>query len=163
ERAVLLLHDVFDMSHAEIAALLEKTEAGCRQLLSRARDNVTAERRVLAASREEHRRLLQAFLRASGSGDVDAIASLLADDATLIIDTGPEGRRVGRIRNAGRPVVGAKRIAAFLTAVARQDTAKTTAHECLLNGQPAIVSIRADGRPSAAILLSIADGRIRHI
>src|SRR5262249_13559607 len=128
ERAALLLHDVFDMSHAEIAALLKKTEPACRQLLSRARENVAAERRVLEASREEHRRLLHAFVRATGSGELDVILNLLADDAALIIDTGPQGRRVGRIRNVGRPIVGARRIAAFLTAVARQDTRKTTTH-----------------------------------
>src|SRR5262249_8575862 len=53
ERAVLLLHDVFDMRHAEIGSLLNKNEAACRQLLSRARANVAEERRVFGASRAE--------------------------------------------------------------------------------------------------------------
>jgi RNA polymerase sigma-70 factor (ECF subfamily) len=163
ERAVLLLHDVFDMSHAEIALLLEKTEAACRQLLSRARENVVEERRVLRASREEHRRLLHAFMLATRTGDHGGMLRLLATDATLIVDTGPDGRRVGRIRNVGRPVVGAKRIAAFLTAVSRQDTPQQTIHECLLNGQPAVVYLRQDGSPSAAVMISIAEGCIRHL
>jgi RNA polymerase sigma-70 factor (ECF subfamily) len=56
ERAVLLLHDVFDMSHGEIAELLDKTDAACRQLLSRARENVAADgliRRVFIQSDPE--------------------------------------------------------------------------------------------------------------
>ena len=52
------MHDVFDFTHAEIAELLGKTDAACRQLLSRARQNVAAERRTLTPSSEEHRLLL---------------------------------------------------------------------------------------------------------
>jgi RNA polymerase sigma-70 factor (ECF subfamily) len=163
ERAVLLLHDVFDMSHSDIAALLKKTEAACRQLLSRGRDNVAAERRVLQASADEHRQLLLAFVRAARGGELDPMLALLADDATLIVDAGTEGRRVGRIRNLGRPVVGAKRIAAFLAAVAREPSPRTCVHERILNGQPAIVFVREDGRPSAALMVSVADGCIRHV
>jgi RNA polymerase sigma-70 factor (ECF subfamily) len=67
ERAVLLLHDVFDLEHAAIGERLGKTEAACRQLLSRARENIAKERRVFQAPREEHRRLLLAFVRAIGA------------------------------------------------------------------------------------------------
>jgi RNA polymerase sigma-70 factor (ECF subfamily) len=162
ERAVLLLHEVFDLSHSEVASLLQKSEAACRQLLSRARENVAAERRVLHASPEEHQRLLAAFLRASASGDPDAMMSLLADDAVMVIDTGPEGRRVGRIRNVRRPIVGAKHIAAFLSAVARERQARSPVAPCVLNGQPAMVYLK-DGQPDSALLISVADGRIRHI
>lgn len=162
ERAVLLLHDVFDMRHAEIASLLRKSESACRQLLSRARENVAQERRVLDTSLDEHRRLLTAFVEASQNGEFARLMELLADDATLIVDAGSGERRVGRIRNLGRPVRGAKRIAAFVTAVAQQNTTRTTAHECILNGQPAIVMLNGD-RPTAAVLISVADGKIRHV
>jgi RNA polymerase sigma-70 factor (ECF subfamily) len=162
ERAVLLLHDVFDLGHAEIAALVGKSEAACRQLLSRARDNVAAERRVFRASANEHRELLRAFLQATRSGDVGSITRLLADDATLVVDAGPDGARVGKIRNVGRPIVGARRIAAFLGAVAREDKRVRTVHEHVLNGQPAIVLV-ADGRATTAILVSVAEGKIRHV
>jgi RNA polymerase sigma-70 factor (ECF subfamily) len=162
ERAVLLLHDVFDLNHAEIASLIQKSEAACRQLLSRARENVAEERRALQAPRDEHRRLLQAFIAAQSSGDFDSLLSLLADDATLIVDAGIHGRRVGRIRNVGRPVIGGRRIAAFLAAVARQNTSRSTVHECNLNGEPAIVFLQ-NGRPSAAVLISVAEGRIHHV
>jgi RNA polymerase sigma-70 factor (ECF subfamily) len=163
ERAVLILHDVFDLSHPEIARLLEKTEGACRQLLSRARENVAVERRVLRTSREEHRRLLQAFVRAASTGESDAMLALLADDAVLIVDGGPTGRNVGRIKNVGHPVTGARRVVALLAAVARESTGVTsTVREGVLNGQPAIVIFK-DGVPSAAVLISVADGRIRHV
>src|SRR5207248_11421888 len=58
ERAVLLLHDVFDFAHAEIAALIGKSEAGCRKLLERARAHVASEKRLFATSPEVHRKLL---------------------------------------------------------------------------------------------------------
>jgi len=159
ERAVLLLHEVFEMSHSEIGTLLEKSEAACRQLLGRARAHLASERRGVRTSREEHRRLLLAFVEASRKGEMDRMLTLLAEDATLVIDTGPDGKRVGPIRNVGRPVEGATRIAAFLAAVARQVPAFGEARECVLNGEPAVVYIR-DGRPAAAILISAAEGRI---
>jgi len=163
ERAVLLLHDVFDMSHGEIASLLDKSEAASRQLLGRARGNVAEERRVLQSSRDEHQRLLLAFVHASRAGELGPMLALLADDATLVVDAGPEGARVGRIRNVGRPVVGSKRIAAFLATVARADTRPGTVHECVLNGQPAVAVLGHDGRPRAAVMIAVADGRIRHV
>jgi RNA polymerase sigma-70 factor (ECF subfamily) len=166
ERAVFLLHEVFDMSHGEIAALLGKTDAACRQLLGRARENVVAERRVLRTSREEHHRLLGAFVHAVTSGDQGSLLELLAEDAVLIADAGPKGGRVGRIRNVGRPVVGRTKIAALMKAFAGQpefvSVPPVEIQERTLNGEPAVVGFR-DGRAFAAIFVSVADGKIRHV
>lgn len=162
ERAVLLLHDVFDFTHAEIADLVKKSVVACRQILSRARDSVASERRLLVAPREEHRRLLQAFLRASAAGDVRQLVDLLAEDAVLVADGGPGGARYGRVRNLPRPLVGQAKVAAFLAAVGRQAPADVRHAECELNGQPAVVTLR-DGRVIAAVLLSVADGKIHRI
>ncbi len=163
ERAIFLLHDVFDMSHAEIGALLGKNDAACRQLLKRARDNVAAERRVFESSREEHRRLLLAFVQATGGGDPAALLDLLAEDAVLVVDPGPEPARVGKVRNIGRPVVGRRRIAALIKAfLAQEGVAKFEYVERTLNGEPAVVALAA-GRPVAAILVSVAGGRVRHL
>jgi len=162
ERAVFLLHEVFDMSHGEIAGLLGKNEAACRQLLSRARENVAAEKRVFQTSREEHRRLLMAFVGAVTGGEHDRMLELLAEDAVLIADSGPGGTRYGRLRNVGRPVVGSTKIATIMQAFARQDVAPPAIEERTLNGEPAVVAFR-DGRPLAAILVSVADGKIRHV
>ncbi len=162
ERAVLLLHDVFDFSHTEIAELLERTDAACRQLLARARRGVAAERRTLTASSDEHRRLLGAFLKAARAGDVDELKTLLASDAVMIADGGPAGVRIRGVRNLPRPLAGSGKIAAFVAAFSRRPSAPLETRECELNGRPAIVGFRA-GRPVVAILLSVADGRIRRI
>jgi RNA polymerase sigma-70 factor (ECF subfamily) len=161
ERAVLLLRDVFDLDYADIARLVNKNEAACRKLLERARENVAAERRVLRTSQGEHRRLLQAFLAAVRAGDVDGLASLLAEDATVIADGGPSGVRLGRVRNLPRPLSGVARVAAFLISASKRDGVTDT-REHVLNGQPALLALR-DGRPVAALLLSVADGKIRHV
>jgi RNA polymerase sigma-70 factor (ECF subfamily) len=158
ERAVMLLHDVFDFGHHEVAALLEKTVPACRQLLSRARRHVAAERRSFSASREEHLRLLRAFLAASRDGNVDAIANLLTEDAVLIADGGPEGVTVDGVRNLPRPVSGAPRVAAAIIALSRRGAALER-REWMVNGQPALVAF-LNGRPVFVVLLAVSQGRI---
>jgi RNA polymerase sigma-70 factor (ECF subfamily) len=162
ERAVLLLHDVFDLSHAEVARNLGRSEEACRQLLSRARQNVHEEKRVFETSKAEEERLLHAFVQASNGGHQQEMLDLLADDATMVIDTGIAGAHVGRIRNVGKPIHGRKRIAAFLAAVASQGEDFGTAMPWVLNGEPAVAVIK-DGAPRAAIFVSVADGRVRHV
>lgn len=163
ERAVFLLHDVFDMSHAEIGALLGKSDAACRQLLKRARENVATERRVFQTSRDEHRRLLMAFIQATTRGDQAALLDMLAEDAVLIADAGPGVVRYGRIRNIRRPVVGRRKIAALLSAVGGQQVGPALEfRERTLNGGPAVVAFRG-GRAVSAILVSVADGKVRHV
>jgi RNA polymerase sigma-70 factor, ECF subfamily len=160
ERAVLLLRDVFDFDYKEIGALVGKSEAACRKLLERARQNVATEKRLFSASPEAHRRLLEAFARAAGAGDLDALAAMLAEDAVMITDGGPGGRRVGGIRNLQAPLQGAAKIAAFVAATARSSDLTVEIHE--LNGQPALVFYEEDA-PFAALLLAVADDRINRV
>jgi RNA polymerase sigma-70 factor (ECF subfamily) len=160
ERAVLLLRDVFDFDYDEIAALVGKSELACRKLLERARQNVTAEKRLFSTSRETHQRLLEAFTQAASVGDVGALVAMLANDAVMITDGGPGGRRIGGIRNLLAPLHGAPRIAAFVAATARSADLAAEIHE--LNGQPALVLYHEDA-PFAALLLGIADDRIHRV
>jgi RNA polymerase sigma-70 factor (ECF subfamily) len=160
ERAVLLLHDVFDLSHGEIGTLLGRSAEASRQLLSRARENVAAERRVFRTSREEHRRLLMTFVRAITGGDQEPLFDLLAEDVVLIADN--PGKGYGRIRKLLRPVVGRTRVLALVKALASQNAPKRELVERDLNGQPAMLVVR-DGRVVLAILVSVSDERIRHV
>jgi RNA polymerase sigma-70 factor (ECF subfamily) len=163
ERAVLLLHDVFDLSHEEIAASLGKSDAASRQLLRRAREHLAKEEPVIPPPRDEHRRLLSAFIRAVYAGKQDELVALLAEDAVLIADAGPSGGRYGRIRNIGRPLVGRTRIVALMQAFAKQaDTPLQEIHERTLNGEPAVIAMR-DGRILAAIFVSVADGKVSRV
>jgi RNA polymerase sigma-70 factor (ECF subfamily) len=160
ERAVLLLHEVFDFPHEDIAKLVSRSPAACRKLLERARERVSDGRRLITASREEHQRLLDAFLRAASAGDVAALADLLAADAVLITDGGAEGREFRGIRNLRLPLEGAGRVAAFVAAASRRAELEVQQRE--LNGQPALVFYR-DDRPFAAVLLAVAEGKIQRV
>ncbi|HEX3759699.1 MAG TPA: sigma factor [Kofleriaceae bacterium] len=162
ERAVLLLHDVFDFGHDEIAALVGKSAAACRKLLERARDGVAAEKRLFSAPRAQHERLLTAFIHAASAGDVDALAALLADDVTLVTDGGIHGRRAAGVRNLTRPLEGAPQVAAFVVAVTRRNVHTLAPAVRDLNGQPALVLRTADG-PFGAILLAVHDDRIHRV
>ena len=160
ERATLLLHDVFDFTHDEIARLVSRSPAACRKLLERARQRVAAGRRLISASREEHQQLLDAFLRATSAGDVAGLLEMLAPDAVLITDGGADGRVFRGLRNLRRPLEGAERVAAFVVATSRRAVLEVEQRE--LNGQPALVFYREE-RPFAAVLLAVADGKIQRV
>ncbi len=139
---------------------MDRTPEASRKLLERARAKVSAGRKLVSASREEHARLLQAFLSATQTGDTARLADLLAIDATLLTDAGPGGRSVGRIRNLKRPLVGAHKIAAFVLATSRAAHLSLEQHE--LNGRPALVFSR-QGQTFGALLFEVADGRIQSL
>jgi RNA polymerase sigma-70 factor (ECF subfamily) len=162
ERAVLLLHDVFELEHAEIARLLDKGEAACRKLLERARHHVRDARRMLVTSPAEHRRLLQAFVGAATAANVEQLLELLADNAVMISDGGADGRAVEGLRNLKKPLEGAAHVAAFVVAATRRGTALFQLQEHELNGQPAIV-LYDGARPTAALLLGVAEGKIERV
>jgi RNA polymerase sigma-70 factor (ECF subfamily) len=160
ERAVLLLRDVFDFDYTEIAALVGKSEAACRKLLERARRNLATEKHMFSVSPEVHRRLLTAFTQAAREGDMDGLVAMLAEDAVMVTDGGPEGRREGRFHNLPKPLQGARRIAAFVSATAQSTDLAAEIRE--LNGQPALLFFDGDA-PFAALLLGVSDGRIRRV
>jgi RNA polymerase sigma-70 factor (ECF subfamily) len=140
QRAVFLLHQVFDYSHAEIGAILEISETASRQELHRARKHVEANKPRFEATREAHERLLFAFMAAVSRGDVDAILSVVAEDVELYGDHGE--RKRGAIL---RPIVGQANVARFF---ASQVAKMPSAHELDIevtdvNGWPALVGRRA--------------------
>ena len=128
ERAAFLLHDVFDTPFSEIAAMLDRTEASCRQLASRARRAVRDERPPPAATPDSHARLLQAFGEAVASGNVARLAELLRADAVALTDGG------GRKTAARNPIVGAEKIARFFIGLA----AKNAGHD--IRVEPAMIN-----------------------
>jgi RNA polymerase sigma-70 factor (ECF subfamily) len=163
ERAVLLLHDVFDFDHAAIGALVGKSAATCRKLLERARQSVAEERRTMAASKQEHERLLFAFLAAARAGDPAALVELLADDAVMISDGGADGvTDTAGFRNLPAPLHGSARIAAFIASSSRRNGGALRPEPRELNGRPAIVFYR-DELPFAALIIAVGDGKIRRV
>lgn len=140
ERAALILHDAFDCDYSEIAAALDKSEAACRKLVSRARERVKSGRPRFAVSQDAHRDLLLRFAKASASPDPHAIAALLAPDAIAYSDGG------GRVAAALKPIYGADKIARFVTGLRRKFYAAVEFGIEIVdvNGNPGLM-ISADG------------------
>lgn len=158
ERAVLLLHDVFDFDYAEIARIVDKSEANCRQLLSRAKKHVGASESRFDADPAQSERLLQTFMQASLVGDMEGMLAVLANDITLWADGG------GKVPGAAlEPVHGQESVARFVFRRAQQfASAERSLRPAQINGQPGFI-VYVSGKPLAAMILHIRDGRIRTI
>ncbi|MBL9025003.1 MAG: RNA polymerase sigma factor SigJ [Myxococcales bacterium] len=137
ERAAFLLREAFDYDFAEIAVCLGRAEAACRQLHHRARAHVEARHTRFHAKPEDAARLATAFLAAVGSGDTNAVVSLLAADAVATSDGG------GRVTAARKPIVGAERVAAFFLGVAKKAASDITFTMGEANGEFALFMHRA--------------------
>jgi RNA polymerase sigma-70 factor, ECF subfamily len=111
ERAVYVLSEAFAYSYAQIAGMLQISEANARQLASRARRFLAGERRR-AVSAEEHRRLFDAFLTAARAGDRAGLEQLLASDVVSYSDRG------GLTVAAPKPIIGSTRVARFVAGIA---------------------------------------------
>ncbi|HET7542264.1 MAG TPA: RNA polymerase sigma factor SigJ [Polyangiaceae bacterium] len=140
ERAVFLLHQVFDYSHAEIGEVLGISEAASRQELHRAKKHVEANRPRFEPNRKAHERLLSAFVAAVSQGDLDAIASVVAEDVVLYGDHGEVPRGIQR------PILGRANVARFFAKqVAKIGPAHGLEGEIAdVNGWPALVVRRGD-------------------
>ena len=164
ERAAFLLHDVFDLSFSEVASALDRSEAACRQLATRARTHVREARPRDASVRREpadeatakHEKLVSAFVDASRSGDLAALMSILAADARLVADGG------GKVQAALNVIEGADRISRFIVGVAPKGLEGTTIRFQSVNGLPGLVGHSPDGSVQT-VAFEIEDDRIRTI
>jgi RNA polymerase sigma-70 factor (ECF subfamily) len=154
ERAAFLLHDVFDMDYAEIAKALGRSEAACRQLAARARENVREERPRFAATEEGRAKLTEAFAAAIAQQDIEPIAKLLADHAILYQDGG------GKRPAARHPIRGKDNIVQFLTAVRKTKTTAALEHveRVHVNGLPGFLIRTSAGLETMSF--EIADDQI---
>ena len=96
ERAVFLLHDVFDQDYAQVAETLERTEPAVRQLAARARQHVQDARPRFSVDHDRMMQLATAFMAASATADIKALSELLAEDAIMVSDGG--GKRSAALR-----------------------------------------------------------------
>lgn len=130
ERAVFLLREVFDYEYPEIAAIVGRSEAACRQTFHRAKQHIVANRPRFSSTPAERERLTLAFLRAAEQGDLQGIVSLLHEDAVLWSDGG--GKRPAALR----PIVGRDRIERGLIGLFRQHREEVPSGEIVqVNGQ----------------------------
>jgi RNA polymerase sigma-70 factor (ECF subfamily) len=130
ERAVFVLREVFDFGYDEIAAAVDKTPAAVRQIAHRARGHVAERRPRVAATRSERERVMQSFLSAAVTGDVQSLMDVLAPDVVLVTDGG------GFKKAALRPILGRDKVLRFLAAVTEGIDA--VADVVIVNGAPAL-------------------------
>jgi RNA polymerase sigma-70 factor (ECF subfamily) len=156
ERAAYLLRQVFNFGYGEISDILEKTEANCRQIVSRAETRVHEGRPRIEADREEVSRLSEQFLHACSTGDLDGIVKLLTDDAVMVSDGG------GKALAALRPIIGSDPIARFFHGIFKKTPEGTLFQRVLINGQPGFLVI-IDGQPSHVMTFELDNGRIKEI
>lgn len=158
ERAVFLLHDVFDQDYGEIAATLERSEAAVRQLASRARQHVRDAKPRFAVDQAKAMKLAQAFMAASANADFKALADLLAEDAIMVTDGG------GKRRAALRVLVGREDIIGLLEGI-RWRHGLPSGHQfeaVRVNGYPGLLLRLWDG-PETVAFQPGEDGRIAAI
>ena len=158
ERAVFLLHDVFGYGHDEIATIVEVSPVNSRQIASRARRRVHAERPRFDSSPEERDRLAQQFLAAVTEGDVDGLVRLLADDAVVYGDGG------GKAPQWKGPIAGAEQVARLWAGLGRRMREVGVRMELRrINGQPGALVRDRDGRVASAFTLDIHGGVVHAI
>jgi len=156
ERAVFLLRDVWDLEYDEIAAIVDREPANCRQIARRARARVAEPARRFRPTPEEEQALVAAFVEANEAGDLDARRAVLAEDAVLWSDGG------GKTRAALRPVHGASNVARFLLGIATKASPTTIALPVRVNGDPGFRIEDADGLVAVAAL-ELGEGAVKAV
>jgi RNA polymerase sigma-70 factor (ECF subfamily) len=162
QRVAVVLHDAFGVPFEEIADVLGASVAAARQYASRGRRAIAEGQARHTADLAEQRRVLEAFLTAATSGDLQALAAVLAPDVVAVGDG-------GGVVNAGtRPVFGADKVARFYAGIFHHaaDVDGLTLEPVLVNGDLGLVisGTYRNGRPIRSVIgAAVADGRITAI
>lgn len=155
ERAAYVLREAFDYPYKRIADMLETSEANTRQLVSRARKRLSAERRE-PVSPAAHRRLLEVFLSAAQTGNLSVLEDVLTSDVVSYSDG-------GGIRGASKiPVVGRSHVSKYLAAFAPRFWPPTEVRWVEANGRPAVL-VSADGNSVALLSVDVSERGIERI
>lgn len=156
-RAAFLLREVFDTDYTELARMLGKSEAACRQIVHRAKTQIQEARPRYSVPRDTHMRLLRGFAEASAQGNFAGIQALLSENAELIGDGG------GKVQVFGKALVGDRRIAQLYFAAHRRYVDGGMRIELVdLNGEPGLLRF-FDGQLESAQTFEIEDERIVRI
>jgi RNA polymerase sigma-70 factor (ECF subfamily) len=157
ERAVFLLREVFDYEYSEIAAVVGQSETNCRQILRRAKQHVSAIRPRFKASERKQNVLLQRFLDAVRTGDLEGVVALLADDVVLHSDGGGKAIAVPNVVHGSGKV--ARGILGSLERLVPKNLVRRVAR---FNGEPGVINY-LNGRPHSVLTIEASGGRIRAI
>lgn len=139
ERAAFLLHDVFDSDYPEVASVLGKSEATCRQLVHRARTQVRQRKARFTATPEASRALIERFVQGMRTQDHAALLALFAEDAQWIADGG------GKVRAANKVLSGPRTLTRLAVAVWRTYLQNHQIEPVQVNGAPGLLLRDAGG------------------
>jgi len=153
ERAVFLLHDIFDRGYDEIAHIIGKSEAAARQMIHRARERVRRDKTRFKADKAERTRLVRQFAAATAAADENALLSLFSEDIMLMSDGG------GVVHAAKKLVYGRERLARLFSITSRKAGRHFEFFIVEVNGETAMVTI-SDGQPFGVDTLEVNDGKI---
>lgn len=147
ERAAFVLHEVFEAGYSELATILERNEAACRQLVARAKSRLSHLSARFVPTATQVQRVFAAFAQSTRTGDASHIEAVLCEDAILYTDGG------GKVKAALQPIVGPDRIARFFVGVASKwpPSPPVTAVTCQVNGLPGLV-VRHGAEPYPTVL-----------
>jgi RNA polymerase sigma-70 factor (ECF subfamily) len=140
ERAVFLLREAFEYEYAEIATIVEKSEANCRQLFARAKAHLSQREWTEEPAGEKAERVVQQFLEACATGDMQSFLAVLTEDAVLYSDGG------GKVRAALKPIYSAEFIGRFYMGIRRRALAGSRVEIVRVNGKVGAIVRRTDGR-----------------
>lgn len=154
ERAVFVLREAFDAPYAQIAEILDVSEANARQLLHRAQRHLDEGHRRTEADESEHRELLERFLDAIGDGELGDLEELLAADVVAYTDGG------GKVSAAGLPVIGREKVIRFIGNLMRR-FGPTAIERLEVNGEPGVRMLMAGD--DTVVAVQVRDGRIQSI
>lgn len=158
ERAVFLLREVFDYGYDEIAQIVERSEANCRQIFTRARKRIDEGKPRFEADREKRDQLAGRFLAAAQAGQVDQLVEMLAADVVFYGDGGGKGRGLPK------PVYGSDRVARLMKGFWTQgEQIGAHAEPTTINGQPGVLALDSGGRLISVLVFEIADGVVQTI
>ncbi|MBM7503656.1 RNA polymerase sigma-70 factor [Agromyces aurantiacus] len=157
ERAVFVLREVFDVPYDEIADAVGKSPAAVRQIAHRAKEHVAARRPRVHVAPSEQEQVLERFITAFNTGELQGLMDVLAPDVVAIADGG------GKVRGAARrPIVGAGKLVAYLRGGLEKWGVRPVARLAWVNGAPG-VRVELDGEVAAVLSVTVEDGRVTRV
>lgn len=139
ERAVFMLREAFDYDYGEIAKIVEKSEANCRQLFSRAKGHLAQREMSEEPAGEKAERVVEQFLQACVSGNMESFLAVLTEDAVMYSDGG------GKVRAALKPIRSAEFIGRLYLGIRRRSLAEARVEIVRVNGKVGAIFRRPDG------------------
>ncbi|HXW82461.1 MAG TPA: RNA polymerase sigma-70 factor [Acidimicrobiales bacterium] len=158
ERAVFLLREVFGYPYEDIAQIVDKSEANCRQIFARARQRIDNHQARYEASREQSEALVRSFLAAARNGDLGQLVDLLAADAAFYGDGG------GKATSTPQPLFGRDKVATlFLELIERAKQLQISFEPVLVNGGPGIITHDRRGNVVSVLSFEVLDGLVQTV